>query len=640
MAGWDKDRRDAFERAFYEYLDECVVNSKDHGPIRLGEHLYDAQRIFFTGVFDGLEAGIHRFNGLKSRQLGISTSTRALSIFWCGMFDGLNGACVFDSDVNKTNARREIEQMITDLPAGLGFPKVKSSNRMSLILQNGSAIQFMSAGVRKGRSGGNLGRSFGLSMLHASELSSWDNEEGAEALEHSLSEINPNRLYILESTARGFNRWHDIWMKGKADSAHTKNIFLGWWSKNSQIIRSTDSDFERYGIDPPSAKEERIMREVYDRYGHKITQEQLAWYRRKIDPNAAEVGNAKAEYEANPYRLQEQPSVEEDSFQLTGSAFFTPEKLTEQVNHNVSKSFKTYMFMSGIEFTDMRVKAAPNSKFVELKVWEEPDPGSVYVVAADPAFGTNVKNDRSAIQVLRCYADGMDQVAEYAWPLIGTRPFAWVILALAGWYAGDDGEVFLIIEQNGPGTAVWDEVAHLKSHIANGYQPQQISEMGLDNIFKNVRNYVYGRPDAMTGGKTFNWTTKQGQGAQSKVRLMERLRDFTDNGMLRIRSMDTLEEMRSITREEDSIAARGSKKDDRAVALALGVRCWEERVRRMLTNGMRTREREAAKKRLSVTDMSKMFHETIMTNFMAGKAAERHMAVRSQSRHNWRYRTR
>ena len=37
----------------------------------------------------------------------------------------------------------------------------------------------------------------------------------------------------------------------------------------------------------------------------------------------------------------------------------------------------------------------------------------------------------------------------------------------------------------------------------------------------------------------------------------ERLRDFTENLMLRIRSGDALEEMRSVTREGDAIAAQG-----------------------------------------------------------------------------------
>ena len=39
MAGWSHQKRVAFEQAFYAYLDNCEINSKDHGePIILGEY--------------------------------------------------------------------------------------------------------------------------------------------------------------------------------------------------------------------------------------------------------------------------------------------------------------------------------------------------------------------------------------------------------------------------------------------------------------------------------------------------------------------------------------------------------------------------------------------------------------------------
>src|SRR6202012_4993752 len=106
---------------------------------------------------------------------------------------------------------------------------------------------------------------------------------------------------------------------------------------------------------------------------------------------------------------------------------------------------------------------ARNAKEVQLKVWEEPQTQAVYVLAVDPAYGRNEANDRSAIQVMRCYADGMDQVAEYAWPLITTKQLAWVIAVIGGWFGSPEGsEVQLIIELNGPGQAVVDELNDLK----------------------------------------------------------------------------------------------------------------------------------------------------------------------------------
>lgn len=629
--GWSRQKRVAFEGAFYDFLGEAKVNSKDLGEIVLGEHLYRAQKTFFTGVFDGLEQGIHTFDSLKSRQLGISTSTRALSVFWDGMHDGLNGACVFDTDSNKQNARREIETMIEGLPDSLGFPHIKANNRNAITLDNNSTITFMSAGVKKSRSSGVLGRSLGLSMYHASELCSYDNDEGWESFENSVSDINPNRLYIRESTARGYNSWFDIWSEDRKDPSHIVCIFLGWWSKDSQIIPQGHPDFERYGIQPPTPQEIERINKVQQMYGWQITQEQLAWVRRKNDPTASVEGDAEADHTPNVLRLQEQPWTEEDSFQMTGSVFFQPEKLTDQANKNVSKNFQTYMFSTGMEFTDVRVFKAPNARSVELKIWEEPVEESVYVVSCDPAFGSSEENDRSCIQVLRCYADGCDQVAEYAWPLISTRQLAWVLLAIAGWYAGEHSEVYLIVELNGPGGPVWDEIVSTRQHImTGGYQPREIEARGLYRTFANIRNYIYSRPDSMSAGKAWQWrTTPGGGGLTSKVRIMERLRDFTDNDMLRIRSQDTLEEMRSVTREGDTIKAQGRNKDDRVMGLGLGIRCWEERIRRTLTAQMRTRERELARRRLTPEDKYKMFNQFQFQAFLNARGTARQAAARA-----------
>ena len=67
-------------------------------------------------------------------------------------------------------------------------------------------------------------------------MCSWDNDEGLESFKQTLSDANPDRLYIWESTARGFNQWYDMWGEARKDPAHCKCIFLGWWSKDSQRI--------------------------------------------------------------------------------------------------------------------------------------------------------------------------------------------------------------------------------------------------------------------------------------------------------------------------------------------------------------------------------------------------------------------
>lgn len=632
MAGWTHEKRLVVEQAFYQFLNRCYVNSKDDGRICLGERLFDGQIKFITETFDALEQDIHNIYVLKSRQLGISTIARALTVFLIGIHSGYKGAVVFDTDANKQEARSEIEVMIEDLPPDLEFPPIKQNNRTGLSLENNSKVLFMAAGVSKRKSGGTLGRSVGLAYATISEICSFDNDEGLEAFENSLSDVNPDRLYVWESTARGHNAWWARWKEARKDTAHCRCIFLGWWSKPTQRIDRSHADFERYGVQSPTDKELAKIAAVKKLYGHDITVEQLAWVRRKMDPGAQKEGDSEIEYEGTTGRIQEQPWTEDEAFQVTGARFFTPEKLTCQSDKYLSNNFQSYMFSSGIEFTDLRAFKAPSQKFIELKVWQEPVDECVYVVSADPAFGSHEDNDRSAIQVLRCYADGCDQVAEYAWPLIGTRPFAWVILAIAGWYAGNNSDVYLIVELNGPGAAVWDEIVSTRQHVmSGGYQPAEIEARGLFRTFSNIRNYTYTRPDAMTAGKAWQWkTTAGGGGMTGKVRVMERLRDFVDNEMLHIHSADTIDEMISVTREGDVIKAQGRHKDDRVMSLGLAIRCWEERVRRMMTAGMRTRERELARRRLTPEDKYKMFNEFQFQAFLQGNKLVRLNRERAQ----------
>jgi hypothetical protein len=118
---------------------------------------------------------------------------------------------------------------------------------------------------------------------------------------------------------------------------------------------------------------------------------------------------------------------------------------------------------------------------------------------------------------------------------------------------------------------------------------------------------------------------------------MERLRDFTSNGMLRIRSLAALEEMRSVAREGDSIEAQGAHKDDRVMALALAIRMWEDRVRRMMVSQRRTRDLETNKKK-SPADEARIFSAYQIDQLMERKQVERRMVARESRRAAWRYR--
>ena len=630
--GWSKDKRRRVEAAFYKYLDRCIINSKDRGKICLGKELYQGQRDVITKIFDALEEDIHEIFILKSRQLGISTLIRVLTVFLIGIHPALKGALVMDTDSNKSNARVELEAVIKNLPTSLKFPGIASNNRAGLRLNNKSEILFMSAGVRASKTSGTLGRSVGLTISHGSELCSWENVEGLKSYRQSLSDIHPDRLYIWKSTARGFNQWFKMVEAAKADPHHCKFIFLGWWSKQSQMIAKDSADFVLYGEAPLTDDELAKIKDVKERYGYDVTMEQVAWIRKRMDPTST-TENDESNDEDDPYDIQEQPWTEDEAFQQTGSIFFPAKQLTEQTTNYVSDKYQRWMFMPGAEFTDMKIFQAPSLKMTDLKVWEEPDSEGVYIISVDPAFGENPDNDRSAIEVQRCYSDGIDQVAEYASPLVNTRQLAWVIASLLGWYGGGNATARYIMELNGPGMAVLNAIKELRSQLDNGMFGSAADESGLKDIFRNVRTYIYSRPDGMGGGNSYHFKTTP----QLKVLIMERLRDFVSNGAFRIRSAALVDEMKTVAREGDSISAPQNMRDDLTLASAFGTHYWETSVKRDLMARRITRASEEARKRLSIVDQVKLFNQSQLGYFFTRKATARQVIARHNFRQRYRH---
>ena len=78
-------------------------------------------------------------------------------------------------------------------------------------------------------------------------------------------------------------------------------------------------------------------------------------------------------------------------------------------------------------------------------------------------------------------------------------------------------------------------------------------------------------------------------------------------------------------------------KDDRVLALALGVYYWETTIRKQMMVQRRTREAEAAKKRLSIVDQVQLFSQNQLQDFFAQKQKIRFQSAMTAARQRWRY---
>ena len=572
-----------WQEKFKEFCGQLRIDSKEEGIVPL--KLNGCQRYFIDEVSEGLERGIRHFVILKGRQLGITTVSIALDLYWSFQNPGIQGGLLFDNDANKEKFRDTIGRYIAHLPRQMKMP-VTAHNRYQLVLKNRSDFQYMVAGTRT--SNDTLGRAKALNFLHSTECGFYADQEGLDTLSSSLAEKNPKRLYIFESTANGFNSWYDACMVAKR-AIRQKFIFIGWWRKEEYNFNPEDPEYRVYWDESKglSGAEKVWTRKVKQYYDFDITPGQIAWYRWHL---------AEQKKDDLLKMQQEYPATEDEAFVVAGSQFFTGERLTSTYLQTKRERYDAYRYTTGTEFQFTQLHKT-NAQNADLKVWEEPHPNGLYVMGADPAYGSSDFADRFAIGIFRCYADRLVQVAEYCTPDITTYQFAWIIAHLGGAYKN----IWLNLEITGPGGAVTTELMHLQRSAASIPVGEQRT---LQDVLPAIRHYFWMRPDATFSGPGKAMHTKMDEYVKRAV--MNSYRDSFEVGRMELKSTELINEMRTIVNDEGSIAASGRGKDDRVLAGALAHWIWIQNVKSWLVAERRTFAIERAKENMGPSTIGHM----------------------------------
>jgi hypothetical protein len=542
-------------KQFYAFCSELKIETKEQG-LRKMDNLLGTQTYVMDEISSGLESGVHFFVILKGRQLGITTISLALDLYWHYINAGLNGTLVTDTEENRDMFRGTLGSYMDGLPKEFKIP-ILAHNRNSLALKNRSRIFYQVAGLR---AKGSLGRGKGITFLHGTETSSWGDEEGLASLLASLAETNPKRLYIFESTARGFNMFHDMYVTAKRARTQ-KAIFCGWW-RNEFYSAAPETDvYKVYWDGKLTPEEKEWTRDIKKLYNFEINSRQMAWWRWKMLEGIKD----------DSLMYQEFPPTEDYAFVMTGTSFFSNSRCTDAMKIAKKIDCDHYRYAMGVNFQDTEVLKS-TERLSTLKVWEEPIDTAYYVIGADPAYGSSDWADRFCVQVFRCYSDGMEQVAEFATSELNTYQFAWVISHLAGAYKNST----LNLEVNGPGQAVLNEIKNLRRQAASMGNAMGKSLM---DVYGSMSNYIWRRNDTMGGlSNSLGWLTTQA----TKERMMNYTKDLFERQMLDVYSVDTIEEMKTIIRDGASIEASGRNKDDRVMAMALACAAYSEQVQPQL----------------------------------------------------------
>lgn len=570
-------------RAFREYIGSLTIDSKETGvgPLRP----YRSQLLYLQQIAKGLDEGCHSFTILKARQLGISTIQMPINTFWASLYPGTKGTIVVDEEGNREQFRQIIERTMASLPRGKRI-SIKKHNRETLEFENGSTLRYLVAGTRKK---GALGVGGGYGFVHATECSRYGDPEAWASFKAALAEQNPNRLFIYESTARGFNLFRDMWLDA-IDAPDQRAIFIGWWAKETYRLKKGSQVYNHHWDGTLTEEEQEKVAEVKRLYGVEIDDEQVAWYRYTTKRLGA----------SGEYISQEHPWTADEAFLASGRFFFPNKLLTFAMGRAAWSGkdspgipYKAYRYHLGTTFEQTKLESIQDFRrrnLVTLRVFEEPNPRGVYAIGADPAYGDAIENnqqrDRFAIQVLRCYADKVVQVAEFAAEDLAPHQFAWVLAHLAGAYRNTK----VCLEINGPGVAVHLALNHLKEQVMNFTQEQKQARPELEKVFESWSWYLYRRIDSLAGGYMLHFKSD----TQKKSDLMLRMKDAFMLSQLEINSVPLLEEMQDVVTKDGWIGAEGRGKDDRCLAYALAYRCYDEMIRKQMVADNKIYDNEKA----------------------------------------------
>lgn len=568
-------------------VENCKVKSRDNVSDKDGSgssiHLWGSQRRFLDELGEGMDQGVRTFLVLKSRQLGISTICEIICVAWLAMHPGTTGALVVHNGGAKEQMRSSIQDIVASFPPsffGKAFAIKKGrNNREFMEFTNGSRLNFIVAGEKDAEKE-TFGDGAGYSFVWFTEVALYGSAKALASFEQTLSSTNPNRLYIYESRAAGFNHWKEMWNNAGRDYHTIRRIFIGWWSREDQIIPRTDRRFAIYGISAPNGEESTLITTVFHAYKHRITPEQLAWYRHRASDEKMTLQIMHAQ----------QPWDENQAFVAGGYSFFAQKTIAQDMhriaNNPAENQYHAYNYIFGNDFfatftEKLDARSLPEQR--KLRLWREPVKGAKYAIGMDPAFGRNDQKDRHCISVWRCFADCMEQVAEYADNECITEHAAWVLCHLAGNF--EDCVINLELS-GGPGHLVMQSLDHVRQLLVSEMYADLVRERKIGEFLNAARWFLYKRPDSMGAGYVWNTMTT----GSTKLPMMESFRAAHRSGELIIRSDPLCREMLGVRQEGIKIEAPGANKDDRVIGAALANAAWKRWIQPAMIASGETRQ--------------------------------------------------
>ena len=436
----------------------------------------------------------------KSRQLGISVVTVALSIRACVVNSNTNCVLISHNQSSTNAVFDKLKQQFYSLPDWLR-PKLITNNRQALTFENGSSIVCMTAGNK------DVGRGSTYNgIVHLSEFAFWKDQD--RQLKSVMQAVTSSAIVIIESTSNGYNGYSSLFLSAKNGENSFKPFFFNWINGRSLFKPQYDESVKLYKAQHNG---KMLTENDYDEEELQLaklgmTPEQAVWRRDKISISGLDAFHV--EYPATP----------EESFVATGSAVvYDNAKVVKLQQALVEQKVKPLSIDKIVGLPHILRTYVQNKS---LDIYKVPRVGMKYYIGVDVSEGLGGKHDYSTMFVMD--KDG-EQVAEFHNNKVAPFIFADIVNAMGRWY----NKALLCVEKASGGHSVIERLRY-EHHYGN-----MVKYKSYDEFNRTVWQIGYS-----TNNKT-------------KSLAVNDSREWFDKGMVKIVSNNLLEEMKTFVAEEN-----------------------------------------------------------------------------------------
>lgn len=453
---------------------------------------------------------------LKSRQLGLSSVTVALSIRACIVNDNTTSVLISHNQTSTNSIFDKLKQQFYSLPEFIR-PDLLTNNRQELSFTNGSKITCMTAGNKDLLRGETVN-----GVIHLSEFAFWKNsEKQMKAISQAVSESG---IIVIESTANGFNKFSETYYQAKNGENTYKPFFFNWIKGKALFKNQYKQAVDRYkAIHGEKLRYENLDADEIELYDLGASLEQITWRRQKIATDGLET--FKVEF----------PSTDDECFLTTGQQLFDSKRIDNSIKA-IIKDKVTYIAKDKIVgLPSILQNLYPKS----LQIFSIPKIGEKYYIGVDCSEG--IGKDYSTAIILN--KDG-EQVAQLKNNQLKPYQLADVIDALGRYY----NKALLTVEKASGGHSVIERLRHNKKYM---------------NMTKYKTYDEFNRAIWRVGFDTNNKT---------KSIIVNDAREWFEKGLVQIKSRDILEKMKVyVSNDKGGMGAISGQHDDLVMGLCLAI---------------------------------------------------------------------